>query len=342
MPKYVRNLWYMAAWEEEVPHDGWFTRTLLDRKWLIYRRTDGGHAMLEDRCPHRLIPLSMGTRRGDEVRCAYHGLGFGPDGRCVHSPFPEGPQEHVRANSVPIVARHRGLWFWPGDPELADPAAIPDFSFLEREEPRMKRGVLNFAANYELVTDNLMDLSHAEFLHEGTFGLNGTMFESGHQTIEATEDGTLWNRWDMIGARPPVWAEHLSAAGKRIDQKLHMRWNAPATMMLAIAISEAGTDHSVSVVPEMVNPHIITPETQTTSHYFFDHDDTPEGLALMHRAFELEDKPIVEAAQVALGEMDFWEARPAILKTDAAAIRARRTMMQLRKQESASPVLSRA
>jgi vanillate O-demethylase monooxygenase subunit len=86
----------------------------------------------------------------------------------------------------------------------------------------------------------------------------------------------------------------------------------------------------------MVNPHIITPETQTTSHYFYDHDDTPEGEALMKRAFEQEDKPIVEAAQRSLGDADFWDARPAILKTDSAAIRARRTLMQLRKQELAA------
>jgi len=326
----------MAAWEEEVPDGGFMTRTLLDRNWLIYRLADGGYAMLEDRCPHRFIPLSMGQRRGDEVHCAYHGLGFAADGRCVHSPFSDAPPEHVRANSLPIVARHRALWFWPGDPALADPASIPDFSFLEREEPKMKRGVLHFAANYELVTDNLMDLSHAEMLHVETFGLNGTMFESGRQTVEATDDGRLWNRWDMLDARPPSWAEPLLPEGGRIDQKLHMRWHAPATMMLAIAISKAGTDHSAPIVPEMVNPHIITPETQTTSHYFYDHDDTPEGEALMKRAFEQEDKPIVEAAQRALGDIDFWDARPAILKTDSAAIRARRTLMQLRKQELAA------
>jgi phenylpropionate dioxygenase-like ring-hydroxylating dioxygenase large terminal subunit len=332
MPEYVKNLWYMAAWDHEVPEEGFLTRKLLDRNWLIYQLSDGGHAMLEDRCPHRFIPLSLGKRRGDEIHCAYHGLGFGPDGRCVHSPFSNDPPEHVRATSLPVVARHHALWFWPGDPERADPSSIPDFAFLDREEPKMKRGVLHFAANYELVTDNLMDLSHAEQLHIETFGLNGTMFESGHQTVE-DENGGLWNKWDMLDARAPAWAETLLPQGARIDQKLHMRWHAPATMMLAIALSEAGTGHSAPIVPEMTNPHIITPETQTTSHYFYDHDDTPEGEALMRRAFEAEDKPIVEAAQLALGDTDFWEARPAILKTDAAAIRARRTLMQLRKQE---------
>lgn len=332
MPEYVRNLWYMAAWAEEVPEGEMLSRTLLDKKWLIHRLESGEYAMLEDRCPHRFVPLSMGRKDGDVIHCRYHGLGFGPDGRCVHNPFPEAPPAHVKAVSMPVVVRHRALWFWPGDPALADPAMIPDFAFLDRDDPPMQRGHMTMQGNYELVTDNLMDLTHAEFLHVETFGVNGSLFESGAQTVEATEDGAIWNKWDMTNARAPDWAKAILPGGARIDQKLHMRWHAPASLALAIEINRAGTGEAL--VPPMINPHIITPETQTTSHYFYDHAPTPEAEALAMQVFTEEDEPMIEAAQAALGDTDFWDARPAILKTDAAAIRCRRTLMQLRKREA--------
>ncbi len=332
MTGYVRNLWYMAAWDHEVPDDGGLlTRTLLDRKWLIYRLEGGGYAMLEDRCPHRFVPLSLGKRWGDTIRCGYHGLGFAPNGSCVHSPFPEAPPAHARVASLPIIARHRGLWFWPGDPALADPDTIPDFAFLDRGEP-MERGHFVIHGNYELVTDNLMDLTHAEFLHTASFGVNGSIFECGRQTVESDATGAIWNRWDMAGARAPDWMG--ADADAAIDQKLHMRWHAPASMALAIAISRAGTDHREPLVPPMLNPHIITPETQTTSHYFYDHAPGEEARGLAMQVFTQEDEPMIAAAQEALGTTDFWDAAPAILKTDAAAIRARRTLMQLRRREA--------
>ena len=334
MSEYVRNLWYMAAWAEELADGAMLSRTLLDKKWLIHRLESGEYAMLEDRCPHRFVPLSMGRKDGDVIHCRYHGLGFGPDGKCVYNPFPEAPPAHVKAASMPVVERHRGLWFWPGDPDKADPALIPDFSFLDRDEPAMQRGHMTMQGNYELVTDNLMDLTHAEFLHVETFGVNGSLFESGAQTVEVEPDGAIWNRWDITDARPPEWSVPMLPEGARIDQKLHMRWHAPACLALAIELAQAGTDFAAPLVPPMLNPHIITPETQTSSHYFYDRAPTPEAEALAMQVFTEEDEPMIEAAQAALGETAFWDARPAILKTDAAAIRCRRALMQLRKREA--------
>lgn len=332
MADYVRNLWYVAAWVDEIDGDALLSRTLLDRPWLLYRRGDGGWAMLEDRCPHRFVPLSMGKRAGDVVHCRYHGLGFGADGKCVHSPFPGDPPTHLSAATLPIVERHRALWFWPGDPALADPAAIPDFGFLERDG--MRRGHLRIAGNYELLTDNLMDLTHAEFLHVESFGVNGSIF-SGEQTVLQDADGAIWNNWDMTAVTPPDWSAAMVKPGAKVDQWLHMRWHAPAAMALTVGLAHAGTQRAQMVVPQMMNPHIITPETATSSHYFYDHDDTDEAAAMARQVFVDEDEPMIEAAQRALGEQDFWEARPGILKTDAAAIRARRALMQLRRAEAA-------
>lgn len=335
MTAYVRNVWYMAAWADEIVGDAMLPRTLLGKPWLIWRKADGSYAMIADRCPHRFVPLSMGQRVGDTVQCRYHGLRFDGTGTCVHSPFPGDPPAHVTAPAMPIVEKHRGLWFWPGDPALADPARIPDFSFLD-EERGMHRGVLRIEGNYELITDNLMDLTHAEFLHIETFGVNGSIFH-GEQTVRHDDDntigGAIWNNWDMTDAEPPEWSKPMLEPGAKIDQWLHMRWHAPAAMALTVGLAKAGTQRADLIVPPMINPHIITPETETSSHYFYDHEDNPQAAEMARRVFIEEDEPMIEAAQRALGTQDFWDARPAILKTDAGAIRARRALMQMRKAE---------
>jgi len=73
--RYLRNAWYMAGWSDEVG-TALLRRRLLGEPILLFRKEDGTAAALTDRCPHRFAPLSAGTRDGDTVRCAYHGLAF--------------------------------------------------------------------------------------------------------------------------------------------------------------------------------------------------------------------------------------------------------------------------
>lgn len=331
MAEYVRNLWYMAAWADELPEGGFLSRRLLDRLWLIWRLSDGSISVMEDRCPHRFVALSKGTREGDNMVCGYHGLGFDGQGNCVHSPFPD-VQPKAKVATMPAVERHLGIWFWPGDPAKADPATIPNFAYLESER-EAERGHLVIKGNYELVTDNLMDLTHAEFLHRESFGTNGSIF-GGRQSVNLDDTQAIWNNWDMDGAEPPGWAVPMLGAGEKVDQWLHMRWHAPACMDLNIGLAKAGTSRANLVLPPLRNPHIITPETQDTSHYFYDHAPGEEQAAQARQVFVEEDEPMIASAHEGLAGQDFWDARPLILPSDAGAIRARRRMMQLRNAET--------
>lgn len=328
MSNYVLNLWYMAAWADEVPNGGFLSRRLLDRQWLIWRLSDGSISIMEDRCPHRFVALSKGNRKGDHITCGYHGLGFDGQGNCVHSPFPD-VQPMARVATMPATQRHLGIWFWPGEAEMADPALIPDFGYLEGER-EAERGHLIIQGNYELLADNLMDLTHAEFLHRESFGTNGSIF-GGRQSVKQDDDGAIWNNWDVEGAEPPGWAAGLLGQGALVDQWLHMRWHAPSCMDLSIGLAKSGTERGELVMPPLRNPHIVTPETQTTSHYFYDHAPGEEQAAQARQVFVEEDEPMIASAQDGLGSEDFWDAKPLILPSDAGAIRARRRLMQLRK-----------
>lgn len=334
MAEYLRNTWYMAGWESEIQGDALLSRKLLDRQMLIYRRADGdGYVMMEDRCPHRFAPLSRGRREGDTIVCGYHGLTYDSIGACVRNPFSERIPVRARVDTMLIHAKHGILWFWPGDPALAKLSAIPDFSCLSSNA---RRSQLLIAANYQLITDNLMDLSHVEFVHTGTFGGYGLIFKGQH---ELREDGeAIWSNWWMPNIDPPPWAEAISGKAK-IDHWLDMRWNAPASMMLEVGICPAGSAGRAGSLPPERDCHILTPETEFSTYYFYTYSEMQEAVAV-HKAYYDEDKPMLEAVQRSMGDADFWGKKPVVLNVDAAALRVRLRLTKLMNTERgvASPV----
>ncbi|MDT0509988.1 aromatic ring-hydroxylating dioxygenase subunit alpha [Novosphingobium sp. MMS21-SN21R] len=329
MSDFIQNAWYMAAWVCEVPDGGFLARRLLDRPWLLFRNPDDSWAMIEDRCPHRFVPLSRGKFADGRVTCGYHGLAFDGSGQCVNNRFGEVPKGASVAKCR-VVERHGGLWFWAGDPGLADADAIPDFAFIDAGPP-IERAQYVMGVNYQLIADNLLDLSHAEFLHVESFGTNGSLFSHGRQSVVQDASGAIWNKWDMTSASPPGWAAPMLDDGDRIDQALHIRWHAPASLALFIEIRRAGT--AEPLVPPMANPHILTPETPGSTHYFFTHEPGPEAEAMARRVFLDEDEPMITAQAGAMDEADFWDMHPLILASDKAAILARRRLMQMHKAE---------
>ena len=57
---YLHNAWYVAAWADELAGGKIIGRTFLNEPVVIYREGNGKLVALDDRCPHRFAPLSMG------------------------------------------------------------------------------------------------------------------------------------------------------------------------------------------------------------------------------------------------------------------------------------------
>ena len=83
---FLCNCWYVAGWSHDIVAGSLVSRTILGEPIVLYRKADGGVAALEDRCCHRMAPLTRGRIEGDDLRCMYHGLKFAPDGRCIEIP----------------------------------------------------------------------------------------------------------------------------------------------------------------------------------------------------------------------------------------------------------------
>jgi vanillate O-demethylase monooxygenase subunit len=340
---WLRNCGYMAGWVDEVGERG-LARRIADRPVFLYRLLDGSIAAVLDRCPHRFAPLSLGTRDGDNLVCGYHGLTFSPAGKCVRNPFAERIPAGTDVPTFAATARDGIVWLWAGASEKADPALIPDFSFVpDTPHSRTVRGYTPMQANYEYGTDNLLDLSHIEFVHKGTFAGHGVIFAGTHAV--RVEGDTLHSNWSMADIPPPSVAYGHYPSEARVDHWLEMRWNAPASMRLLIGACLHGETREAGF--ELPQAHILTPASEHETHYFWSstryHDlASPEMDAMLTEmfgnAFDREDKPMIEAAYANVRGKDFWAERPVSLGIDQGGTRARRMLESMIRAEQAPDV----
>lgn len=336
---YLLNCWHLAAWEDELPAGSHILRVIAERPLIISRTSTGEVDVLLDRCPHRLVPLSRGAIGDDGFVCAYHGIGFDRQGVCNHNPH--GPiLSALRVTTYPAAVRHRGIWVWLGDPGRADPALIPDLSVIGEFPPVAQNFGYEFiAANYLLCTDNILDLSHADYLHSDSLGGGATTRAKQAVRETATEIRVDWLAANDIA--PPALEALMEDKGQPIDLKLWVRWNAPGVMLLNFGAVPAGR-------PELGGPdtwgiHVMVPQDASHTHYFYwngrNRGWTPEFNAVvreaMRNAFAGEDKPMLEAQQRSIGSATFEDLSPVLLRTDEGPVRMRRRMSKLIAAEQA-------
>jgi len=335
---YWLNTWYVAGFSDEVAGTRLLARRLLDRPLVFFRKPDGRVAALDDRCPHRFAPLSAGKlcEEGAALQCPYHGLRFDGNGRCVHNPHSKGSiPTAARVASYPVEDRHGLLWWWPGAPALANPDLIPDYSAIAGAHPDGSfRGYLPTRCHYELLVDNILDLTHADYLHAGTLG-NGSLTRA-KAHITDVDERTLNVTWLSSGERaPPAFAAHLRHPEERTDQWTEVTWTAPGNMLLHVGATLLGEDRSQGV--DVLTAHVATPETGSSTHYWFwatrtfavSAAENARIRSFVEYAFAQQDKPMLEAQQQNMDGADFWALKPVLLPSDAAAVRVRRKLAKL-------------
>lgn len=271
------NAWYAAAYDVEVRH-ALLPRTVCNQKLVLFRRTDGRLAALEDACWHRLLPLSMGRLEGDEVVCGYHGLVYDSHGRCTHMPSQETLNPSACVRAFPVVEKHRFVWVWPGDPAKADPALVPDMHWNDDTAWAGDGKMIRVACDYRLVVDNLMDLTHETFVHGSSIG-NRAVAEAPFVATHGDRSATV-TRWMEDIDAPPFWAgqiRHARGYAGKVDRWQIIRFEAPCTVNIDVGVAEAGSgavpkegapgDRSRGVNGYVLNT--ITPETDRTCLYFW-------------------------------------------------------------------------
>lgn len=351
---FLRNTWYVAMWATDLEIGQVVQRTILDQPIAIYRKSDGTVAAITDQCSHRFAPLSQGTVRGDCLQCPYHGLQFGPTGECVTNPHGSGritPQLHLRA--YPLVERHTLLWIWMGDAEPT-PDTIPDFSHLDEDAPGIvsKRDWMVIDVDYRLMADNLLDLSHVNFLHDGLLGHAGLVDAEVEirEEVEASGVTTLYvTRTSHDVAPPHLFDLMYRHDGAPVDMWAEMRWNAPGYLRNHAGITQPGAPREDGMT--VIGSHLLTPIDERRMAYHIAavqlgavapvaDDEIAETLSRLRRfAFEEQDRPMVEAQQRAYDRAGGPDAiKPVMLSIDRGPLRARQILDDLIDAEAATHV----
>jgi vanillate O-demethylase monooxygenase subunit len=340
-PSFPLDQWYVAALSRELK-DQPLGRTLLNKPVVLFRTADNHVAALEDRCCHRALPLSGGTVEARGLRCGYHGLLFNEGGKCIEIPGQDKIPSKAKVPAYPVREQDQIIWIWFGSAEHPEPTFAPPVYDVHSSGKYLFDGdVYHYDAPYQLIHDNLMDLSHLGYVHLHTIGGNASIHMNAKMNVDGDDSMVRVVRHMPDSVPPPTYTAAYPFKGN-IDrwQEIEFHFNHLRIWTGAI---DAGTD-------DLNNPdrggfhmrgfHGVTPETDTSSHYFWtmatnpEHDPEAVTAKVLHQTrltFD-EDKVVIEAQYQ---NMCRFGTRPMIdIHVDVGANRARRIIERLRNPTS--------
>lgn len=335
---WIRNAWYVAAWDFEVGPTP-LARTLLGVPVVMWRKLNGQVVGLRDACPHRLLPLSMGIKQGDSVRCKYHGLLLNSEGAVEEMPLlSEMPNRGICAQSYQIVERHRFAWIWMGEGR-GDPAEIPDIWPCSADDWVTEGDYMHIKCDYRLLIDNLMDLTHETYVHPGSIGQAEIMERP--PASETTDNRVFVKRWMADIDPPPFWKGALGHEG-RTDRWQICEFVPPSNVIIDVGVAPVEAGATLEKHDQGVRGFVIdcmTPESEGTTHYFwgmarnFRIEDAGFGIRFrtQQRGVFLEDVAVLEAQHKSIiANPDMKLAGYAI---DQGGVRSRALIERRRKAE---------
>lgn len=332
-----RNGWYVAAFCADIG-ETLTSKWILGEPVVLFRKGDGTAVAVGGRCPHRYFPLGESKRIGDAIQCAYHGITFGPDGLCTRVPSQKIVPGVYKIPSYPLV--ERGLWafIWMGEPDKADERLLPaleDIGFCEDGFVYQPVRSMHVDGRYQLLNDNLLDLTHLGFLHSSSIGTDENASAPEERTVEGRTVRS--RRWLREADIPPLLAAAANYGGK-IDRLAGMDFHAPGF--------HAGLDETYVAASdaerggELINSakvfHAVTPATRTTCNYFFAFGGTSE---VQVEAFKKALWPVLDEDKFATEEIEKIlqksESLPPelMLKSDGTAVLGRRILQSMMDEE---------
>jgi vanillate O-demethylase monooxygenase subunit len=319
-------------------------RQICGEKIVFYRGAGGKVAAVEDFCPHRGAPLSLGFVREGQLVCGYHGLEMGCDGKVVGM-----PGQRVRGfpciRSYPVEERHGFIWVWTGDKEKADPALIHHLEWANNPAWAYGGGLYHINCEYRLMIDNLMDLTHETYVHASSIGQKEIDEAPVNTRVEGEE--VITSRYMENIMAPPFWRAALRGNGLAddvpVDRWQICRFSPPSHVMIEVGVAHAGKggyDADPQYKASSIVVDFITPETETSHWYFW-------GMA---RNFKPEDKELTATIREGQGKI-FSEDREMLelqqanilrhperkllmLNIDAGGVQSRRLLDQWLEKEN--------
>ncbi len=344
---FLRNSWYLATPSAELDAAGGLLGlTMLGEPVAVYRRADRTVVALEDRCVHRMAPLSQGRVEGDNLRCMYHGLLFAPGGKVVAIPGQDEIPARACVRTYPVIEQSGWIWVWMGDPAKASADLLPPVYGVQNPDWILPGDRLDYECQYTLINDNLTDLGHLSWVHIASFGADETWALS-RPDITMLDRGVRFGRWLRNIAPIPPLGE--AANHDRCDHWALLEYHVPGVFHFYNAQYPVGTAEACNggepdrdrpgLLYEHYSQQAVTPMTATTTRYTFTWGPstrcgTPDEAVLMQQilgqAFA-EDKIIIEAQQKIINLDPSRQPMPTV--HDKGVILFQRLMQKLMREE---------
>lgn len=324
---YIRNGWYVVALGRDIgrkPVQEW----LLGEPIVLFRKASNEVVVLRDRCPHRHAPLSLGKVIDDEIQCRYHGFQFDSSGRCSKIPGERTIPSAVRVEAFPAVESLGLVWVWAGDPARRDDALLPKWPWLDKPGFLSNHIRREFEAPFDLIVDNLMDLTHVHFVHS-IIGVDTLVHES--EPMEVREEGehVLYQRDLRQGP----------FAAKGLYVELRGEFMPPSLIYTGSVPKREGSDE-IQPMPMSQVLHCLTPRTVDSTTYIalksWNILLQPHEVAGVEHQMAVtleEDKAIIEA-QYRSRRASPVKLEERLIRADRAAVMARRMYEKLLRNEA--------
>lgn len=329
--------WWAAGFAWEFDRQPLIARTILSRPMVLFRTPDGRLAALEDRCCHKELPLSCGSVEGRGLRCGYHGLLYDTTGACIEVPGQDRIPQKAQVPSYPLRERDRVLWVWIGSEPASQPNVEPP-AYPFHLDPGYAFGgdVYHYDAPYQLIHDNLLDLSHLGYVHLKTIGGNPAIHMNAEMKVEVADESVRVVRTMRRSVPPPTYSDLWPFEGP-VDRWQEVEFRVSHLLIWAGAM-DAGSGRLDD--PHRRGLHIrgfhgVTPETQATTHYFWTVGTNPhpershakQAVVEQSAATFMEDKAVIEAQW--RNQRRFAGRRQIDIHVDQAPNRARRLIQQM-------------
>jgi vanillate O-demethylase monooxygenase subunit len=342
---YPKNAWYVAATPNEIDEKP-LGRTICGEKIAFFRGPEGVVAAVENFCPHRGAPLSLGYVSEGKLVCGYHGLHMGCNGKTVSMPG-QRVQGFPAVRSYPVEERYGFIWVWPGDAALADKATIPHQEWYDNPEWAFGGGLFHIACDYRLMIDNLMDLTHETYVHSTSIGQKEIDETPSKTTVDGTTVTTA--RYMDNVTPPPFWKLALRgnnlADDVPVDRWQICRFTPPSNVIIEVGVAHRG--HGGYDAPNEFKAYskvidFITPETETSIHYFWGmarkFNPTDKALTATIREGQgkifSEDREMLELQQKNL--LAYPDRKLLMLNIDSGGVQARKIIDRMLAEEQAA------
>jgi vanillate O-demethylase monooxygenase subunit len=334
---YLRDEWYVAALSLELEQRP-LSRQILGEHVALFRSASGQVVALADQCAHRGYPLSLGTVIGEVLVCGYHGFTYDCAGTCVAVPGQDRIPSKADVRSYHVVEQGLWVWIWMGrgDPDFKK---LPETPWLiESNEWSSVSGVARIEAPFHLLVDNLLDLSHETYLHNGSIGtpeVATTPIE-----VEVDEENQVVRVFRHMNEVecPPFYARTTGLEGK-VDRWQDIDYFPPGYYLLHARLAPVGQPP----LPDGNDDHAfhmkifygLTPSTDTSVYDFWalsrdfcvGDDDIDRFLEKMQAGVVQED---VDALTILQRRAEgTFEGNEVSIKIDRGGLAARRMLMAM-------------